>query len=308
MPMNLALQRHTIEKKLRNKGINPDKIDLEAELDSTLSLPENIQNLEEKYGRLERTGRNAGARQSRAQAQRRKQAQKEARQFNKQRPEYNRYVDATKDAEKTFADPTERQMKKWKHNPNQYDIKGVDDRQPAERRPQTELPIQRRRDRILYKGDESDLRKSMRKIPASIRRNATGKKEKMAKKVEDQGFDKMMAEKERLAVPQNALINNFDIPDVVEEERKKKRKKRSMNFKMRMLAQSGAKVRGYGEKLEAGSETRASKILKDSREIGTVGKEMRGTTSERSNQESLRDGNASKKSEKTLNKWEDNYI
>jgi len=199
-------------------------------------------------------------------------------------------------------------MKKWKKNPNKYDIKGVDTRTGPERRPQTELPFNRRRDRILYQGDKSDLRKSRRKIPASIRRNSTGKKERMAKKVKDQGFEEMMAEKEKLAVNQNALISNFDLPDVIEEERKQKKRKRSRGFEMRMLAQSGAKVRGYGEKLEAGSDTRASKILKDSREIGTVGKEMKGTTSERSDQESLRQGYVSKKSEKTLNKWEDNYI
>jgi len=303
--MNTGLQKHTVEKKLRNRGINPDKIDLEAELDSSLTLTENIQNLENKYGKLERTGRDYKARMEGAQGRRRNSAKQYARSVHKKRPKYNRYVDQTKDAETTFADPTERQMEKWENNPNKYDIKGVDTRTGPERRPQTELPFQRRRN-ILYSGSRGDLKKSMRKIPASIRRNATGTKERVAKKVQDQGFEKLMSNREKLAVNQNALVSNFDIGSVIEEDRQRMKDKIAMtNFEREERMEAGS---GYGKKLQADNGSRASEILKDSRNIGTVGKNLRGNTSERSDQQSLRDGFASKKSEKTLNKWKDNYI
>jgi hypothetical protein len=315
--MNLGLQEHTVKKKLRNRGINPDTIDLKAELDSTLSLRENLDNLEEKYGKLERTGRNFRARREEGQARRRELAQREAKSTHEERPPLNQYIDETKDAEKTFRDPTERQMNKWRNNPNQYDIEGVDTRKNPEAREQVTLPFQRQRD-VLYEGSKEDLRKSMRQIPGSIKKNATGRKERMARKVRDQGFDQMMAEKERMAVPQNALIDNFDVPDVVEEDRERVSR---IENRVRALREDPSyrhaenvtkglsMTEKVGKDLEADSGTRASEILKDSREIGTVEKNLNGTTSEKSEQKGLRDqGIASKDSEKTLDKWDGNYI
>lgn len=132
--MNSGLQKHMIKKKLRNKGINPDKIDLEAELDSSLTLPENIRNLEEKYGRLERTGRNHRARQTRAKAQRRDFVQREAEEINEKRPRWNRRIDESLQAEKVFRDPSEREFEKWRAHPDKYDIEGVDTKKPVEER------------------------------------------------------------------------------------------------------------------------------------------------------------------------------
>jgi len=273
--MNQGLQKHTVKKKLRNRGIRPDKIDLEAELDSSLSLSENIKNLEAKYGRLEKESRDFRARQERAQKQRRNQVKEEARRINQERSKYSRYVDATKDAKTTYEDPSERQFNKWQENPNKYDIEGVDTRKPAEQRPQTKLPIQRIQRDTLYTGSEKDLKKSMRKVPGSISRNVNGSREKIAKKKSSQGIEERKKEYERISANQNALISNYDVPDVIEEERKAKR-----------------------------SRSRASKILKDSRNISDLGK----NTEEKSYQASLRDGYASKNSEKTLDKWEDNYL
>jgi len=45
-------------------------------------------------------------------------------------------------------------------------------------------------------------------------------------------------------------------------------------------------------------------MLKDSRNIADLGK----NTEEKSDQSSLRDGYASKSSEKTLDKWQGNYL
>ena len=421
--MNTGLQKHTIKKKLRNRGINPDKIDLEAELDSTLSLPENIQNLEEKYGRLERTGRSAGARQEKAKAQRRNQVKREAESVHEQRPTLNQYIDQTKDAETTYRDPTQRQMEKWKENPNKYDIEGVDTRTNPSQRPQTDLPFQRNRD-VLYSGSAGELKKSMRQIPGSISKNATGEKMKEGEKVsrilsnrEQLDFksglneadnawemdpkripdvarkmgkeqsqrpyrlkmkeqfaqrkqiskDKGLLDREssnssngrvlysgsrddlkkafrekpdwpvgnntgRLKDPENRPMrsqmkmmnlartpgssNAPDPTDFYEEDIKKdrriQRKKEALGFRERMK-RSGwlkeyKKPTSPGKKLEADSGSNASEILKDSRNISDVGKNLNGGTTEKSNQQSLRDGFASKGGEKTLDKWEDNYI
>lgn len=314
--MNTGLQKHTVEKKLRNRGINPDKIDLEAELDSSLTLTENIQNLENKYGKLERTGRNYKGRMEGAQGRRRNSAKKYARSVHRKRPKYNRYVDQTKNAETTFADPTERQMEKWENNPNKYDIKGVDTRTNPSQRPQTELPFQRQRN-VLYSGSKKDLKKSMRKIPASIRRNAEGQKKKASRKIDQYSelLDKSVGggpqaqsiaiqrsgpnitEKQKLGVSKAKKLMDRD-----RQRRKDKIALTEFEREERLEADSS-----FGSKLKPDEGSRASKILKDSREIGEVGKNLRGNTSERSTQNSLRDGFASKKSEKTLNKWKGNY-
>ena len=45
--MNKALQKHILENKLREKGIDPDTVDLEHLIDETLTYNENLKNLEE---------------------------------------------------------------------------------------------------------------------------------------------------------------------------------------------------------------------------------------------------------------------
>lgn len=288
MAMNKGLQKHTVKKKLRNRGIQPEKIDLEAELDSSLTLTENIQNLENKYGKLQRTGRNFRGRQAQAQKQRRDQVKKEAKRINKKRPKYNRYVDATKTAETVYADPSERQFQKWKQNPNKYDIKGVDTRKNPSERPQTELPIQRNKN-VIYRGSKEDLKKSMRKIPGSIKRNATGKINRIGEESEDR-FSEIGP-----IVPSEDKLSS-SAKKLIKKDRQRVMDKESM---VRFERE---------ERLQASSGSNASKILKDSREISDVGKNINGNTKQKSSQESLRDGYISKDSEKTLEKWDGNYI
>jgi DNA replicative helicase MCM subunit Mcm2 (Cdc46/Mcm family) len=50
MAMNKALQKHILERILKKHGIESDKVDLEAEIDSNLTLRENIDNILKKYG------------------------------------------------------------------------------------------------------------------------------------------------------------------------------------------------------------------------------------------------------------------
>jgi len=50
MGMNKSLQTHVIKKILEKHGIDSQAIDLEAEIDGSLTLPENVRNICEKYG------------------------------------------------------------------------------------------------------------------------------------------------------------------------------------------------------------------------------------------------------------------
>jgi hypothetical protein len=43
--MNKSLQKAVISKILKKHGIDPDTVDLEAEIDSNLSLSENLENI-----------------------------------------------------------------------------------------------------------------------------------------------------------------------------------------------------------------------------------------------------------------------
>jgi len=51
MPMNVGLQKSKVKEALERNGIDPDTIDIEAELDSNLTLEENLKRLSEKVGR-----------------------------------------------------------------------------------------------------------------------------------------------------------------------------------------------------------------------------------------------------------------
>jgi hypothetical protein len=48
--MNKGLQKAVISKILKKHGIDPDTVDLEAEIDSKLSLKENLENISKKLG------------------------------------------------------------------------------------------------------------------------------------------------------------------------------------------------------------------------------------------------------------------
>lgn len=51
MVMNSGLQKHTVNRMLRERGVDPASVDLDARLDSTLHLDENLEELGRELGR-----------------------------------------------------------------------------------------------------------------------------------------------------------------------------------------------------------------------------------------------------------------
>ena len=124
MPMNKALQKNTIKKKLKNQGINTDKVDLEAEIDSSISLPENIQNLRDK-GILgtENPERPKHVRERISENQIKQAIQR----LKETSSEKELKTDTGITAKKTFVPPlTEEEFQTYINNPDSYDIEGVD--------------------------------------------------------------------------------------------------------------------------------------------------------------------------------------
>lgn len=137
--LNKGLQKSMLKKQLRQKGVDPQGVDLQARVDPQRSFQENREALENKLGNLGR--RNRTSEQDRARAEQRKQARREARRIHQERPAFNRFVDETKQAETVFVNPSEKEFEMWARNPDKFDIKGVDTRQSAEERPEVKLPF-----------------------------------------------------------------------------------------------------------------------------------------------------------------------
>lgn len=124
MVMNKALQKNTIKKKLKNQGTNPDKVDLKGQIDSSISLPENIQNLRDK-GILgtENPERPIEVRERISENQI-KQAIQRLKQTSSEK---ELSTDTGITAKKTFVPPlTEEEFQTYINNPDSYDIEGVD--------------------------------------------------------------------------------------------------------------------------------------------------------------------------------------
>lgn len=125
MGANLGFQKHNIEKELEKKGIND--FDLEAELDSTLSMKENKDKLEKQLGislrdtdpRSKKGGRERQVGADKKQAQRR----------HEQRPRTDQRVDESIEAETVFDLPLkDGEFERWADNPGEFDVEGVDTR------------------------------------------------------------------------------------------------------------------------------------------------------------------------------------
>lgn len=119
---NKGFQKHNIEKMLKNQGITD--FDTEAHIDRSLSMSENIDNLEDELGMsLRKDDVNS------AQVRERRESSdlKQARRRHEARPEDNQRIDERIDAEKTFDTPlTEEEWDKWSENPDEFDVEGVD--------------------------------------------------------------------------------------------------------------------------------------------------------------------------------------
>lgn len=126
MAANLGFQKHNIEKELKKRGI--DDFDLEAELDSTLSMKENKDKLEEQLGislRDKNPRSKKGGRERQVGAER-----KQARRRHEVRPRTEQRVDESIEAETVFDFPLEKgEFELWAENPDEYDVEGVDTRE-----------------------------------------------------------------------------------------------------------------------------------------------------------------------------------
>lgn len=123
MVMNKGLQAHVIEKKFENADLHD--VDLKANIDSTLSLPENIENLK-RQGKLpeNRELNSAEVRDRIIQTQ----LHEAIRKLDEMgMSEKSAEVDGGIEAEKTFKPPLEEEeFAQWLQNPSEYDIEGVD--------------------------------------------------------------------------------------------------------------------------------------------------------------------------------------
>lgn len=124
MAMNRGLQEHQIKEKLKAEGIDPSTVDYKSEIDSTLSLPENIQNLKEKgIFQEDRPERPKHVRERISENQIKQAVQYLEQNYSKKQAE----VDAAITAKKTFQPPlTEEEFQTFINNPSKYDIEGVD--------------------------------------------------------------------------------------------------------------------------------------------------------------------------------------
>lgn len=182
------------------------------------------------------------------------------------RDPFNQFVDETKQAEKTFPHATDKALKKWKNNPNKYDIQGVDSKKSKEERTQAQLPFRRK----------SRIKKMKSEIKA---------KDGSLGGFEEPGPDPRFERRSRIEALKDKKVMKF------EEDRNKN----TLVNKGREAIRSDRNLDLKGSKLAEN---------KDSRSMADVTKNIRGTTSGRSKQKGLREmGVASKKSEKTLDNF-----
>ena len=196
----------------------------------------------------------------------RKTGKEIAEQRNKRRPAYNQFIDQTKNAETTFPHATDKAVRKWSRNPNKYDIKGVDTRREKEARTQAQLPF-RRKSRI------QDMKKGIKSRYGSLAISESN--------VPNEEFERQS----RIEALKEKKIADF------EQERNKNK-----------LVNKGRKSIISDKNLDLKGSNLAKN--KDSRSVAELGKSIRGTTTQRSNQKGLREmGMVSKSSEKTLDKF-----
>ncbi len=145
--MNVALQRHTIEKKLRNRGINPDTVDLDSLIDSRLRLPENLRNLEKNLG-MSLDEQSRGFRSQKRKAEKRareigkKTLKAQAEMAHDRRPGFNQLIDESKRNQRKLKLNRDN-YRKWRRNPDKYDLKGIDTLKDKAARTDARIPANR---------------------------------------------------------------------------------------------------------------------------------------------------------------------
>jgi len=130
MPMNKTLQVHIIQKKFDNQGV-PDA-DLKGLIDASITLTENVRNLEEKgflKGKVDYyNGADIKEKVLETQLKQAVEALEETKDLSKKQIE----TDSGITASKVFEPPlTELEFQEWLNKPNEFDIKGVDTEEDA---------------------------------------------------------------------------------------------------------------------------------------------------------------------------------
>jgi len=131
--MNTGLQHHQMRETLRARGVDPAAVDIDAWLDSSLHLDENIQAMEEAgVIPAEDQGRNmtaAGARREGFRA-----VKRHADEVMARRDPLDEWADQVQEAE-TVLDADSREQEelfdRWEENPDELDVRGVDDKSPV---------------------------------------------------------------------------------------------------------------------------------------------------------------------------------
>jgi len=124
--MNKKLQTNKIAAALKKKGVEPDLVDLESEIDESLTLRENYQIILENYGLIGESKTVKG--ESETKNVRKMERFMEAKEKDEKLPEKLRIADDKFRAKRTFqmGELNQKNYQKWKKNRNRYDIEGVD--------------------------------------------------------------------------------------------------------------------------------------------------------------------------------------
>lgn len=108
---------------LKKQGLEPDLIDVEAMVDSELTLSENARIIKEDLSVIMQNQEKIGLT-----SQNKVERFLKAVEYFDTKTVRQRYMDGNRQAQKTFekSELNEENYKKWHHNTNRYDILGVD--------------------------------------------------------------------------------------------------------------------------------------------------------------------------------------
>jgi hypothetical protein len=125
MTTNKAFQKQAISRMLKKQGIAPDLIDLDALIDSTLTLSENARIVREEVKFMQDFGANT---KQETQSTKKLGRFLKAIEIFEKKSIKKQLLDSRRQARKTFekSELTKRNFNKWKKHTNRYDILGVD--------------------------------------------------------------------------------------------------------------------------------------------------------------------------------------
>lgn len=124
MSTNKAFQVSAIKRLLKQKGIEPDLVDVDAYVDETLTLSENARIIQEDLKFIMNSKKPSMETQNQKKIDRFIQAV----DIYEKKTRSQKLMDSRKNAKETFtkSDLTDENFKTWKNQTNRYDIEGVD--------------------------------------------------------------------------------------------------------------------------------------------------------------------------------------